>query len=200
MVSQKEGRPKYGISKTNTHNPALVLCDSDVFSPPQDFSSLLLHFPSFCAPSTCPQGWRPWPIPSWVWIISICSFQGADKQPSHRMRVVCGNAKGACSVCEPTCTCMYAVWPLAVHVLVAAAVHVGNGVLGGMCRYGFSQFAVLYVSLSQQSFEHTDYSPSRPDCLFVTPTLVFHHHKMHVFYANRQSAALQGLITSGRRL
>jgi hypothetical protein len=28
--------------------------------------------PSYCSPSTYPAGWRPWPMPSRVWLVLIC--------------------------------------------------------------------------------------------------------------------------------
>jgi hypothetical protein len=38
------------------------------------FLPFLLPLPSYCSPSTCPAGWRPWLIPSWVWLLPICFF------------------------------------------------------------------------------------------------------------------------------
>jgi hypothetical protein len=50
----------------------LGLCDGDA-------EVSLLHrsvscLSSYWSPSTCPAGWRPWPMPSWVWLILICCF------------------------------------------------------------------------------------------------------------------------------
>jgi hypothetical protein len=53
----------------------LWVCDGDAeVSLPRPGVSCLSSSPSYCSPSICPAGWRPWPIPSWVWLIPICFF------------------------------------------------------------------------------------------------------------------------------
>jgi hypothetical protein len=67
------------LQPPSPHAPAASLADSGDEVPipcnPSPSALLsLLHFPSHCLPSPCPAGLCPWPMPSWVWLLSTCFF------------------------------------------------------------------------------------------------------------------------------
>jgi hypothetical protein len=57
---------------------ALVLCYSDdevlILSVAACAFLSVLQFPSLCSPWSCPVGLWPRPMPSWIWLMSICFF------------------------------------------------------------------------------------------------------------------------------